>query len=318
MILLCGIPSEPPMRLVGEAAARMDVPTLVFNQREAHLSDLFYEVRDGAFEGWLERRGTRYPLDSFSGVFVRLMDPGNLPELRPRGRRPPDPGRVRRSLLVHDYLTAWIEHAPCRVLNRNAPAASNGSKPYQARRIRAAGFRTPETLVTTDPDAARAFLRDHPRVVYKSISAVRSIVREVTPDRLADLHRLRDLPTQFQEYVPGTDVRVHVVAERTFAHEVRSEAVDYRYAGRDDLDVTMRAVELPSSVASRCVDLARDLELPLCGIDLKRTPDEQYYCFEVNPSPAFSYYQEHTGQPIADAIVAYLTERPEEPQQHLS
>ena len=314
MILLCGIPSEPPMRLVSEAAVRMDVPTVIFNQREAHLANLFYRVRDGAFEGWFEIQETRYPLDSFSGIFVRLMDPADLPEQQPQGRRPPNPDHVRKSNLIHDYLTAWIEHAPCRVLNRNAHAASNGSKPYQSQLIRAAGFKTPDTLVTTDPDAARAFLRDHPRTIYKSISASRSIVREMTPDRLGDLHHLRDLPTQFQEYIPGTNVRVHVVSEQTFAHEINSEAVDYRYAGRDNLDVTMDSVELPSSVASRCVDLAHNLQLPLCGIDLKRTPDDQYYCFEVNPSPAFSYYQEHTGQPIADAIVAYLAEMSEEAQ----
>jgi glutathione synthase/RimK-type ligase-like ATP-grasp enzyme len=201
------------------------------------------------------------------------------------------------------------------VLNRNAPAASNGSKPYQAELIREVGFRTPETLVTNDPAAARTFLREHPRAVYKSISAVRSIVREVTPDRLDDLHRIRDLPTQFQEYVPGTNVRVHVIDAATFAHEVETAAVDYRYAGRDDLEVTMRAVDLPPDIAARCVELAQRLDLPLCGIDLKRTPDEQYFCFEVNPSPAFSYYQEETGQPIADAIVAYLAELPVEPRQ---
>ena len=30
------------------------------------------------------------------------------------------------------------------------------------------------------------------------------------------------------------------------------------------------------------------------------------YCFEVNPSPAFSYDEAHTGQPIAQAIARYL------------
>ena len=39
---------------------------------------------------------------------------------------------------------------------------------------------------------------------------------------------------------------------------------------------------------------------------LKLTPDQQVYCFEVNPSPAFSYYEAHTGQPIAQAIARYL------------
>jgi hypothetical protein len=30
------------------------------------------------------------------------------------------------------------------------------------------------------------------------------------------------------------------------------------------------------------------------------------YCFEVNPSPAYSYYESHTGQPISAALARYL------------
>jgi glutathione synthase/RimK-type ligase-like ATP-grasp enzyme len=63
---------------------------------------------------------------------------------------------------------------------------------------------------------------------------------------------------------------------------------------------------LPYEIQERCVALSKTLDLPLCGIDLKLTPDDQYYCFEVNPSPAYTYYQEQTGQPIAEAIVRYL------------
>jgi hypothetical protein len=32
-------------------------------------------------------------------------------------------------------------------------------------------------------------------------------------------------------------------------------------------------------------------------------------CFEVNPSPGFSYYEGHTGQPISAAIARYLAQR---------
>jgi glutathione synthase/RimK-type ligase-like ATP-grasp enzyme len=46
----------------------------------------------------------------------------------------------------------------------------------------------------------------------------------------------------------------------------------------------------------------------LCGIDLKRSPDQEYFCFEVNPSPGYSYYQSNTGQDIASAIVRYLSQ----------
>jgi len=46
--------------------------------------------------------------------------------------------------------------------------------------------------------------------------------------------------------------------------------------------------------------------LGFAGIDLRRTPDGELICFEVNPSPAFSYYEAQTGQPIAEALAAYL------------
>jgi hypothetical protein len=47
--------------------------------------------------------------------------------------------------------------------------------------------------------------------------------------------------------------------------------------------------------------------LLVSGVDLRRTADECWCCFEVNPSPGFTYYEGHTGQPIAGAIAALLT-----------
>ena len=44
----------------------------------------------------------------------------------------------------------------------------------------------------------------------------------------------------------------------------------------------------------------------MAGIDLKLGPDGDVVSLEVNPSPVFSYYELHTGQPIADAIARLL------------
>jgi glutathione synthase/RimK-type ligase-like ATP-grasp enzyme len=143
-------------------------------------------------------------------------------------------------------------------------------------------------------------------VIYKSTSSVRSIVQMLDATRMYELERIRYLPTQFQAFVPGTNIRVHVVGSALFATEIQTEAVDYRYAGRDGLTIEMAPTVLPTAVAERCYRLAQLLQLPLCGIDLKRRPDGAYYCFEVNPSPGYSYYQEQTGQNIAEAIVHYL------------
>ena len=43
--------------------------------------------------------------------------------------------------------------------------ASNGSKPFQLELIRRQGFSVPETLVTTDPEEARAFFERHGRII---------------------------------------------------------------------------------------------------------------------------------------------------------
>lgn len=40
----------------------------------------------------------------------------------------------------------------------------------------------------------------------------------------------------------------------------------------------------------------------IAGIDLRRTHDGTWYCFEVNSSPGFSDFEEATGQPIAEAV----------------
>ena len=61
--------------------------------------------------------------------------------------------------------------------------------------------------------------------------------------------------------------------------------------------------------ARRCVGLATALELPFCGIDLCHRPDDSWLCYEVNPSPGYSWYEEATGLPISDALVAWLASR---------
>lgn len=303
MILLCGIPSEAPLRLVIEAADRAGAAYVVFNQRQAGQCALQVQSRFQddrlVVEGSLRLGEQVYPLETFRGAYLRLMDFQELPEYRQGG----DQAAIEQ---VHRALVAWLEAAPLRVMNRAGPMGSNQSKPYQAQLIARAGFLTPPTLISNDPEAVRAFLAEHGRVIYKSISALRSVVQELTPAGLRALERIRYLPVQFQAFIPGEDLRVHVAGERVFASRIRSSAIDYRYAGREGLDVELESVYIENALVERCRSLSEQLELPLCGIDLRVAPGGEVYCFEVNPSPAYSYYQEQTGQDIASAIVEYL------------
>jgi glutathione synthase/RimK-type ligase-like ATP-grasp enzyme len=307
MILFCGIPTESPLTYAIEAAEALGLEHIVFNQRHARFTDLSLDMRDGRATGafWMWER--EVSLDEFSGVYTRLIDPSQLPETRADARPAPDERLVAHSAFLHSTLNDWLEVAECSVVNRTSAMASNASKPFQAQHIVAAGFDSPDTLVTNDPGELRAFVRQHGRVIYKSVSGIRSIVRELGTDVSdAALQRLHNLPTQFQQFIDGTNVRVHVVGTDVFATEITSDAVDYRYAQRDEKSVSMSATTLPAPIADRCRALSSTLDLPLCGIDLKRASDGRYFCFEVNPSPAYSYYQENAGQPIAEALVRFL------------
>ncbi|QGQ19433.1 glutathione synthase [Cellulomonas sp. JZ18] len=306
MILLAGIPSETPLSLVVDELDRVGAAYTTFHQRHVAGASVDLRVEEGRVRGRLELGGVSHPLESFTAAYLRLMDDRMLPELadEPEG----SPARTH-ARAVHEVLVRWSDVAPCRVVNRYSAMASNGSKPYQVQLIRRHGLDVPETLVTNVPQLVREFRRRHGRIVYKSMSGVRSVVRVFDDEDDARLDRIRWCPTQFQAFVPGEDVRVHVVGTRVLATAIRSDGVDYRYAGRDGHDgseAQLRPVELEPALARRCVDLARALGLPFAGIDLKVTPDGDVVCFEVNPSPAYSYYELSTGQPIAAELVRYL------------
>jgi hypothetical protein len=304
VILLCGIPSETPLQMVREQLDRLGAAHLVFNQREFDKVDMELAIAGGRIEGYLRLQGRTYPLREFTGLYMRLMDDRFLPEL---AAEPMDSERRRHCRDLHQYLVDWADIAPANIVNRTAPMASNFSKPYQAQMIQAHGFAVPETLITTEPGLVRDFCARHARVIYKSISGVRSIVKTMCDEDLERLDTISWCPVQFQAYVEGLDVRVHVVDQEVFATAVHSSATDYRYAHtQTGQPARLEALALPEELAAACVDLTRSIGLAFSGIDLKLEPDGRVTCFEVNPCPAFSYYEASTGQPIATAVARYL------------
>ncbi|HVW85339.1 MAG TPA: ATP-grasp domain-containing protein [Bryobacteraceae bacterium] len=304
MILLCGIPSETPLRMVARRLEAADAEYVMFNQREFEACDIWFEVDAGEIRGELRIREKVWPLENFHAVYPRLMDDRCLPELE---AEPPESTLRTYCRGFHDTLTRWMEIAPARVVNRCAPMATNGSKPYQSQLIREQGFLVPETLITNDPALAREFRARHGRVIYKSISSVRSIVQTMSDEDDARLEHLRWCPAQFQAFVDGTNVRVHTIGDEVFATAACTDATDYRYAASQCGEpADLQEAELSEELAQRCLRLSKSLGLDFAGIDLKITPDDEVYCFEVNPCPAFSYYEANAGQEISAGVARYL------------
>jgi glutathione synthase/RimK-type ligase-like ATP-grasp enzyme len=303
MILLCGIPSESPLAMVATALEANGDEFRIFNQRKVADCRLDWEITGGQVDGTLVMGAETFALRDITGFYLRLMDDRILPELKDELEGSP---ARRHARAFHEAMFRWTELAPGRVVNRAEPQGSNGSKAYQAQLIARYGFSVPETLITNDPERVREFHHKHGQVIYKSISGVRSIVRQMDEDDLARLDRIRWCPVQFQAFVPGTNIRVHTIGGEAFATEIVSDVIDYRYARQEGSTAELRGIELPARVIERCLMLADGLGLSFAGIDLKLTPDGEVYCFEVNPCPAYSYFEANTGQPIAQAVARYL------------
>ena len=298
MILLWGLPGDKPLASVRARLAAMGRTAVLLDQRAVLETRVELEV-DGEPRGSVAWGALRIDLTGVKAAYLRPYDPVAVPAVVG------DEAAASHATQVFDALRVWSELTTARIVNRMSAMGSNGSKPYQLARIRAAGFAVPETLVTTDPEAVVELRRRHPRLIYKSVSGVRSIVSRLGDGHDARLDAVAACPTQFQEWIPGVDVRVHVVGDEVFACELHSEADDYRYAERQGAHVTRRHFDLPADVADRCRGLAWSLALPVAGIDLRRRPDGGWVCFEVNPSPAFSWF-DTPDEKIASRVAGFL------------
>lgn len=284
MILLWGIPGEKPLDSVRSALGDLRRQVVVFDQRA--VGDWSIEVTVGSdVTGRMIHPGGAFELSEVTAIYARPYDPVAVPAVVAAG---PASRAADHARHVHETLRMWAELGTSRVINRLGAMSSNGSKPYQLRLIKEAGFSVPPTLVTTDAAAAKKFMTQYKDVIYKSTSAIRSIVARVTPEmKESRLSAIAACPTQFQAYIAGTDVRVHVVGDDVFACEISTTATDYRYPG--DAEVTRKRIELPKDIAERCRTCTKQLGLVVAGIDLRQTKQD-WVCFEVNPSPAFSYF----------------------------
>ncbi|MDQ3969526.1 MAG: RimK domain-containing protein ATP-grasp [Thermoproteota archaeon] len=299
LILLLGTLEDNTLLTVYDALKRSDTPVLFVDQKNVSSATIELELISGNIAGFLEYDNETIELKTITGAYIRpysirqLFDDIN-------------DDLLQKFLKVNESLSSWAELTSALVLNRPSAMASNNSKPYQLMKIRSFGFEIPETFITTDPNSALAFWQKYRIVVYKSISSIRSIVSRLSQQHIDRLKNVIWCPTQFQRYIPGVNFRAHVIGDKVFACQILSNADDYRYPKQQGENVEIIPSDLPQNISYRCKTLTNELGLTVSGIDLKFTSEGKWYCFEVNPSPAFNYYQGATKQPIDEAIVDLL------------
>ncbi len=309
MILVCGGLADIVTELVCSRLEDMRVPYRLLDLgRFPEGFEVTWRWTGQTVKGFIRTDAWTLDLETVRGVFVRYLGmDGHAPFTHlPTGHEDAALSEAQSGLV------ALLETITCPVANRASASMSNCSKPYQALLVRESGLLTPPTLVTNDPEAALDFFEScHRQVIFKSLSGVRSTVRQLEERDLERLHLLQNGPAQFQKFLPGDNIRVHTVGTepanaRAIATRIKSGAVDYRYASLQGSQADLEPTELPTGITEACLRLSQRMGLLISGIDLKETPDGEYYCFEINPSPGFAYYEQHTGQPISAALVDAL------------
>jgi glutathione synthase/RimK-type ligase-like ATP-grasp enzyme len=299
MILLWGLLEDPPMAMAHDALVRAGADCFFLDHRRIFTSDIDYAFSaETGVRCTVTQGASTIDLGSVRAAYVRGASFYDYEEMQDRPRD--DPLAVRAAGFEFQ-LMACLDASDALVINRSEPSATNSSKPHQLTLIRQVGLRIPETFISNDGGAVRRFLAGNRDSIYKSISGVRSIVRRVSDAQYGFIDDVGWCPTLFQRVVPGTNYRVHILGDEVFAVRIESSQLDYRYG-----DTTMVAAELPAEVAQKCRRLSSMLGLHFSGIDLMRTPEGEWFCFEVNPSPAYSYFEASSGQPISTALARFM------------
>jgi glutathione synthase/RimK-type ligase-like ATP-grasp enzyme len=204
---------------------------------------------------------------------------------------------------VVSWVGAYLEQSDALVLNRPASGWSNFNKLQHARELRDVGFRVPDSFIVGSPVVARALLSTG-RWVSKPCSGTRSETVLVDERLQARLHLLERAPSQFQEYVEGSDVRVHWLRGECFALEIRSASgIDYRFG---DEEGEFTEIDVPPAIAQRCAAFAKRARLEFAGFDFKRDAQGEWVALEANPMPGFDYYDRRLDGAISRRIVQLL------------
>ena len=193
---------------------------------------------DGKRRFQLRRPGEgELDLEAVRSVWWRRPTAFGLPEtLR-------DP--AHRRLVLSEAGTAFQGlFASMEALWINPPAldAVAGHKPYQLALAQSLGIEIPQTMMTSDPEEARAFWRDcDGDVIYKQFIALPGAWAETrklgeAETSLTDA-AIRLAPVIFQRRVPAVaDLRVTIIGDEVFAAAVDVSKLEYDVDVRMNLD----------------------------------------------------------------------------------
>ena len=218
------------------------------------------------------------------------------------------------------FLDGALSTIKCqRWLSHPAALQKAEQKLHQLTVARELGFNVPPTVVTNDPEAAKAFASNQALIV----KAVRSgyianpegnqaiFTSRLDAENMRHLDSLALSPVIFQkEIIKKSDLRATIIGEDLFTAEILSQerlssSTDWR--ATDDPGLKHKVHRLPPQVEELCRRIVSRMGLHFAAIDLALTPDEDYVFFELNPNGQWLWLEHQLQFPITRRIAQWLT-----------
>lgn len=264
--------------------------------------------------GTLKLSDVRYDLSEFKAVWYRRPVPPVIAAYEDTHVQVWAEEQAREGLvsLWRTMPAIWVNHP-----DKNRAASSKAEQLSRASRL---GFQIPATLITNDSAATRKFAAALPGgVVCKAVKEGRFdaggrrhafFTTLLTEELVSATKELGPEPYIFQEFVEKQhDVRVTIVGEEAFAARILSQGnpatvVDWRT--NPTTEPPHEIETLPSSVAKKCVALARSYGIAFAAIDLVFSTDGNYFFLEINPNGQWAWVEQATGLPLRSKLADLL------------
>lgn len=184
------------------------------------------------------------------------------------------------------------------------------------------GLAIPRTLITSDPERARAFIQalgaenciakplGRPVIDYGD-RLTYFFTNRLDDAALKDIEQVRYGPCIFQNLIEKSfEVRVTVIGDQVFAAKLATEGVakaeiDWRRATLDDLP--HEPMTMPDNLSRACVDMCRHFNLRFGAFDFIVDRQNVWYFLEVNPNGQWLWIEHRAGWPLSAAIADELT-----------
>jgi ATP-grasp ribosomal peptide maturase len=184
-------------------------------------------------------------------------------------------------------------------------------KPSGLAAATAAGFLVPPSLITSSPDAARAFVKAHSPVIYKplhnpvylvdgvsNVVTVAEVGVEDIDDGVAGTAHL------FQKRVAKVaDVRVTVIGGDVFCVRIDSGLLDWR---TDYSQLRYTVVDPPPGIERALYHYMNHFGLTFGAFDFCVDAADRWWFLECNPSGQWYWLETETGLPMCTALADLL------------